>query len=230
MYQVEYKFKFGNQDCTDYIIKINPETMINQIPIPDKIPFWARLSFKQCKCCTLTEEQSPHCPIATNIAGLVETFKNNDSFDKCQVTCQVPERMYVKETDVQTGLFSIYGLVTATSTCPAMVFLKPMARFHLPFASIEESITRIAAYYLLGQYFERKMGNCVDMELKTLDEYIEKVALVDEGIIGRLRDVTEKDADKNAFAMLHSMATMLSLGINEKLEDYDSLFAIRQKK
>ncbi len=225
MYQVEYKFRFGNHDCTDYVIKIDPETMTNQVPIPDKIPYWARLSFRQCKCCTLTEDQSPYCPIATNIVRLVETFKHHASYDKCEVTCQVPERMYVRKTDVQTGLFSVYGLINATSTCPIMGFFKPMARFHLPFASLEETVTRTAAYYLLGQYFKQKRGNPVDMELKLLDEYIEKVALVDEGIVERLRDVTEKDADRNAFTMLHSMAKMLSMGINEKLEDYESLFA-----
>ena len=55
-------------------------------------------------------------------------------------------------------VFSLIGIYMVTSGCPIMDKLRPMARFHLPFASTEETIYRAISTYLLGQYFLEQKG------------------------------------------------------------------------
>jgi len=60
------------------------------------------------------------------------------------------------------------GLVIATSGCPHTLFLKPMARFHLPLASVTETIYRASAMYLTAQYFLKQDGKEVDFSLNNI--------------------------------------------------------------
>jgi len=49
---------------------------------------------------------------------------------------------------------------------PIFEKLKPMVRFHLPFASIEETKYRAISMYLLAQYFLYQQGSQPDWDLK----------------------------------------------------------------
>ena len=136
---------------------LDPETITCVLPKKKQKPGWTKLLYHQCACCSLDSRNHSYCPIAINIAEVVESFKNINSSERCIVRCVTPERLYGKKTLVQDGLFSILGIIMATSNCPTMNFLKPMARFHLPFASTQETIFRATSIYLLRQYFEYKM-------------------------------------------------------------------------
>jgi len=157
---------------------------------------------KQCGCCPLSRNEHPQCPIAVNIADLVDAFKDVVSSELCTVRCETPERTYLKKTTIQEGLFSIFGIINATSLCPIMKPSRPMARFHLPFATLEETIIRSTSFYLLGQYFEHKRDNTADLDLSRLDEHYDRIRMVDEGILERITSLTEKDAGKSAFVTL----------------------------
>ena len=80
--------------------------------------------------------------MALNIADIVEAFQGTVSYDRCLVRCTTPERTYLKKTSITEALFSIFGIVMATSGCPVMDFFRPMARFHLPFATTDETAFR----------------------------------------------------------------------------------------
>jgi len=80
--------------------------------------------------------------VAKNLFNTVEYFKNAPSFEKAEVYVETPERTYYKNTSLQDGLFSIFGVIMATSGCPPLDFLRPMARFHLPFSTLEETMIR----------------------------------------------------------------------------------------
>ncbi len=223
-YQILYEFSFEDGKSKLFKVSLDSETIIIiQDEIKNK-PDWARLDFGQCKCCPLDKETHPFCPIALNIAELVEEFKNSPSFDDCLVRCITPERTYLKKSSIQEGLFSIFGIIMATSNCPVMNFFRPMARFHLPFSTIQETVFRSTSIYLLGQYFEYKRGKIPDLDLKNLDKHYEKVQGVNQGILARASSVARMDADKNAIIILNALAQMLSMEIEDELNSLEYLF------
>ncbi len=223
-YRIQYRFIFENDREKKFNIAIDPKTMFNRLPAPDKKPPWTKLEYNQCACCPLNKKTTSYCPIALNIEELVLAFGDVFSSDACDVHCITPERTYMKKTYVQEGLFSIFGLINATSRCPVMDFLKPMVRFHLPFATVDETTVRTFSFYLLGQYFKQQKSNILNINLKKLDKQYEKVQQMNEGILERIRNVTENDADRNAFIILNSLAQLISFEIDDSLSSIEALF------
>jgi len=223
-YCITYKFQFENGKIKQFDILLDPDTITFLAKGTELRPDWAKLEFHQCACCPITKEAVPYCPIAVNIAELVDEFKDEISSDNCAVQCITPERTYLREAAIQEGLFSIFGIIMATSNCPVMNFFKPMARFHLPFSTIQETIFRSTSIYLLRQYFEYKKGRKPDLELEELDEHYEKVQQVNRGILDRTGSIAKKDADKNAIVILNALAQMLTFEISGGLNSIEYLF------
>ncbi len=224
-FQFHYHFQFVNGPVKDYKIDLDPDTLslIPSVTVSE-IPDWVRLEYKQCRECPLTADSHAHCPIALNIMGLVEEFKSVFSYHDCKVICETAERNYSKDTAVMEGLSAIFGVIMATSDCPVMEFLKPMARFHLPFATIEETTVRTASMYLLAQYFKYKDQPGMKFDFKTLEKHYSKVQLVNEGLLSRINSVGSEDADKNAIVTLHSLSQFLSMEIDYSLSGLEHIF------
>lgn len=219
-----YTFIFPNRNHLDFSISIDPVSLqITTCPVA--APEWAKLEYRQCLVCPLQNIENPFCPVALNIADLVTTFKTTASFMKCKVICVSAERTVSKDTTAQEGLASILGLLMAVSGCPIMDFFKPLARFHLPFSSVDESIFRIVATYLLRQYYRRDTGLGGDgLLLKEMKNHYALVKQVNKGILERIRSVTELDADQNAIVTLNSLGQILELEIDANLESLQHLF------
>ncbi len=227
-YKIVYEFFFKKGKSKVFQLALHPETitLLRLKTEPRKEYEWTLLKNNQCECCPLDENEHKYCPIAVNIAELVEEFKNTFSFNDCIVRCATPERTYLKKTSIQEGLFSIFGVIMATSNCPIMDFLKPMARFHLPFSTIQETIFRSTSIHLLRQYFNQKKGKPMDMNLEKLDEHYGKVQLLNKGMLARTNTVLEKsaDADNNAIIILNALAQMFNVEIEENLNSIEYLF------
>ncbi len=223
-YDINYEFRMTDGPVRFFNISLDPETLcVVSDPRPDP-PDWSRLEFHQCQCCTLSPAKNSYCPICLNISEIVEAFKSVRSIDKCVVFCSTPERTVFKETDVQEGLSSILGIFMATSDCPKMHLLKPMARFHLPFATGEETIIRSTSFFLLRQYFEYRSGNIPDINLRGMDEYYKEIQLVNAGILARINAITPKDADSNAIIILNSLAELLVMACESRLDFVKKFF------
>jgi hypothetical protein len=224
-FRFHYQFQFEDDNTTNYHIALDPRTLSL---IPDEHPHkphdWTRLNYKQCSNCPLDIDSHPFCPIAVNIMELVETFKDSLSYHNCTVLCETEDRTYSKNTSIMEGLSAIFGVIMATSDCPIMNFLKPMARFHLPFSSVEETTVRAASMYLLGQYFRHKDQSDIKMDFKPLENHYAQVKLVNEGIIKRISSVSKQDADKNAVVTLHSLSLFLSMEIDYSLSSLEYIF------
>jgi len=229
-FRFHYEFQFEDGYSKDYLIELDPKTL-SLVPVEhlQKLPEWTRLNYEQCVNCPLTVHSHPFCPIAVNIMELVETFKNVLSYSDCTIVCNTEDRTYSKKTSIMEGLSSIFGVIMPTSDCPIMNFLKPMARFHLPFASVEETTVRTTSMYLLGQYFKYKDQPDMKIDFKTLENYYAQVKSVNEGIIKRISNVSEKDADKNAIVTLHSLSLFLSMEIDYGLSSLEYIFIAGRK-
>lgn len=223
-YAIQYEFHFhgGNHQEFEVVLDKATLSLVNFSRRPG--PGWTKLAHQQCSCCPLSEDTHPDCPIAVNIAELVDSFKGRLSTEKCLVKCVTPERTYMKDTRIQEGLYSILGIVMATSDCPVMNFYKPMARFHLPFSTSEETLFRSASVYLLQQYFEHKRGGQPDFEIQHLRSRLRRVQDVNTGIIARIRSVSVKDADANAVIILDSFSKLLDMALEDRLSSLEYLF------
>ncbi len=227
-FQLHYHFNFQDGKVKDYQITLDPESlsMIHDDGDPEHAE-WTRLDYEQCQCCPLTTDTHPQCPIAVNIMELVDSFKDVFSYHDCDVVCETMERAYSKNTSVMEGLSAIFGVIMATSDCPVMEFLKPMARFHLPFATIEETTVRTASMYLLAQYFKHKDQPGMSFDFSTLENHYAQVQQVNEGLLNRINSVGSEDADKNAIITLHSLSQFLSMEIDYSLSGLEPIFADR---
>jgi hypothetical protein len=227
--KIRYRFKFSDDHKKDYLVQLNPETIsyINKNNSPN--PEWTKLDFHQCGNCPLNSSETKYCPVAVNLSSFVDYFKNEISYEESLVLVQTEERYSCKRITLQEGLYSIYGLIMSTSDCPNMDFLKPMARFHLPFASMEETVFRSVSTYLLEQYFSHKRGGDIDIHLKGLLARYKEVEKVNIGISDRLKAVTSGDADRNALSLLDSLAQILFFELEKSLESLEYLFKIPEK-
>ncbi len=224
-FRFDYQFQFEDGFTKNYPIELDPNTL-SLIPVQHyhHAPDWIHLKYHQCSNCPLDNDRHLLCPIAANMMELVETFKDVLSYRHCTVVCETEDRTYAKKTSIMEGLSTIFGVIMATSDCPIMDFLKPMARFHLPFSTVEETTVRSASMYLLGQYFKYKNRNDIKIDFKTLENHYGQVKLVNEGIIKRISSVSNQDADKNAIITLHSISLFLSMEIDYSLNTLEYIF------
>ncbi|BDD87110.1 DUF6901 family protein [Desulfofustis limnaeus] len=221
---INYSFDLANGTKKRFLIRLDPLTSLMKTSSHSKVE-WTRLTAHQCSCCRLSADQTAHCPVAVNIADLVTAFKDILSHESCSVSCITTERTTIKETIVQDGLSSIMGIIMATSGCPTLDILRPMARFHLPFASVDESMFRIVSVYLLRQYFIEKDGREPDFQLSRIKQYWKQIERVNEGILNRIRYAAELDADKNAIVILNCLAQILPMEIDEDLNSLRPYFS-----
>ena len=109
----------------------------------------------------------------------------------------------------------------ATSSCPILSRLKPLASFHLPFATMDETVRRIVGAYLIKErfhYVNKKKNHEPDWDLKGIQSLYEDLEVVNCQLMSRLRDASNEDANYNAMYTFVSFSMIVNMGINEFLE------------
>ena len=219
-----YIFRFPDDRQEIFDLRLDTQTLDIVGVTTEELPSWTNLDFHQCPNCQLTIQNHLNCPVAVHLVKLVAIFKSVVSYDEIQVDIITPDRMVFKDTTAQKGISSLMGLTMATSGCPHLSYLKPMARFHLPLASTEETVYRATSMYLLSQYFIRKQGREADLELKGLVEIYRNIEIINEAIANRLRAISDKDSAINALILLDIYAKTLPYAIEDSLEEIRHLF------
>jgi hypothetical protein len=148
--RIRYRFDLpdGSQKTLDFLFDAASFRLSN--PPPADPPFWTELKFNQCANCPLSPERHAHCPAAVQMATALEPLNALVSFDTVGVTVIQPERTVHAETTAQQAMSSVLGLIMATAGCPWTDRLRPMARFHLPFANEAETLYRSVSMFLLS--------------------------------------------------------------------------------
>jgi hypothetical protein len=191
-------------------------------------PEWTKLSFFPCEHCPLAPG-TEYCPVAVNLSHIVSEFQDSVSHEKTEVTVETPERTYFKETTLQKGLSSIIGIYMVTSNCPVMDKLRPMVRFHLPFATPTETLFRTVSTYLTGQFIAMREGKKPDWELDKLVEMYKAVSAVNKGMSRRISNASLKDANVNAVIILHSFGDAVPYFIENGLAEIKHWFEFYTK-
>lgn len=207
-----------------FVLMLDGKTLELQREAAVEAPPWAVLSFRQCPHCPLDPEQHPICPVAFSLVDLVKRFATLLSHDVLELKVITRERTVIQTTTAQRAISSLMGLLIATSGCPHTDFLKPMARFHLPLASEEETIYRACSMYLLAQYFLSKEGHVADFNLSGLAGYYQKLQKVNRSMSDRLRAASKTDSSVNAMILLDLFAKAMPYAIKESLDELRHLF------
>jgi len=220
-----YRFQFENGTEKSFAVVLEEDTLELVREEPTVKPEWAKLKYSQCENCPLSDDVE-YCPVALSLAGLVESFSDSVSYEAAVVTVETKERTYVKKTTLQKGLSGIIGIYMSTSNCPVLSKMRPMTRFHLPFANSFETFFRSISSYLTAQLLLMRRGEIPDWDLKGLQEIYKEVNTVNKGMSLRLHRATEKDANINAVVILHSFGDGISYFIESGLTDLEPMFKV----
>ena len=221
---IQYSFTLTNGSKEAFDLQLDPTSLRLRSIAQEKLPSWTRLEFHQCPHCPLTQKAYPHCPLAVNLVKIIERFGRLISYDEIKVEILTEERLVSQRTSALEGISSLMGLVIATSDCPHTDFFKPMARFHLPLASHEETIWRAIATYLIAQYFLKVQGERVDFELDGIIKIYDNIEILNAAIVERLRSASEEDSTVNALIHLDIFAKLLAPGLQESLNILQQIF------
>ncbi|MEP6883428.1 MAG: hypothetical protein ABJC66_01635 [Gammaproteobacteria bacterium] len=219
--RIRYRFELpdGSQKFLDFSFDAADFRLANAPP-PEP-PFWTALKFSQCANCPLDAARHSHCPTALQMASAIEPLKALVSFDKVGVTVTQEERTIHADTTAQQAMSSVLGLIMATAGCPWTDRFRPMARFHLPFASEVETVYRSVSMFLLAREIACANGT---QGFAALRELYESLHLVNRGMSRRLGAATQTDPARNAMALLDAFTTLLPAALESSLKELQPLF------
>ena len=219
--EIFYIFKFLSGNSKHFTVRLDPEKMECLGPGGEP-PEWTAFRFHACEGCPIKDGPGKHCPVALNISAVSEDFGDLSASEATHVQIMTSKRDYAKSTTIQEGLTALLGLCMAASACPIMGKLKPLAGYHLPFATLNESVFRVASMYLLVQYFLQKKGREADWQMKGLTKIYEDIQKVNRGMSERLRLAASKDASLKAIANLDHTASLVPFVVNETLDEIEA--------
>jgi hypothetical protein len=221
---INYTFTFPDGEVRGIPLRLDESTLaLDAVPM-EAVQYWMALPFHQCGVCTLTPGLCPCCPTAVHLHRIADIFNAHNSYDEVTVVVDDGTRRFCKETTLQAGLGSMVGIIMATSGCPVLAPLRPMVRFHLPFASIEETKFRMVSMYLVAQYCRQQQGLQPDWSLQGLEEIYNDVRNVNDSFTKRIKSASKKDAGVNAIVLLDCFARTVPFAAKTMMRDFKKYF------
>ncbi|MCP3986430.1 MAG: hypothetical protein GY723_18775 [bacterium] len=222
-----YRFEFDDREAKEFEVILDSQSLELRSAMPEEeAPDWARLEVGTCSGCPLSCNETRTCPAALSLVEVFEFFARAQGHDEALVTVETRERTYLKRCSLQVGISSLMGLILPASGCPIVAPLRPLVRSHLPFATSYETVPRIASWYLLQQYFDKRSGRTADWELSELAELYKRIESMNRGLTVRLDHQKVDDASRNAVVHLGVFGELLNFSITEDTmrDVLDSLF------
>lgn len=224
--RISYTFIFESGQAEKFDLEFDSDSWESTDHLPGEPPDWTLLDNNRCPHCTVDAGWKPYCPLAVRIHDVVDRFGERISHESVMVEVKAAGRTCIKKTSAQRGVSSLLGVIIPASGCPHTTFLRPMARFHLPFSTEEETVYRAISMYLLGQFFAHRAGQKhVDIQLNGLKEYYRNLEKVNVSLARRIRSVSTADSSINAVILLDFFAKTVSCVIEDNLEGLRKLFA-----
>lgn len=187
-------------------------------------PHWTLLANDQCPNCPLDRNTHKYCPAAVDLHTAAEKFSAITSYQNALVTVVVGARTFTSNCDMNTGLRSLFGLYMALSGCPVTSRMRALALQHLPFSTMQETLSRVVSNYLLKQYFVMKSGGSPDWELKGLHALYESLDLVNSAFINRVRHASAHDSNLNAICGFGTFSRLYTMALDDLLDEEKERF------
>lgn len=187
-------------------------------------PAWTALENAKCQHCPLDATQYPYCPLAVALVEPLRLCTDAEANDLIQVEVVLGERTLNTTTSLQRAMSSLLGLIMPCSGCPHTEYFRPMARFHLPFATPIETLYRSAGMYLLAQYFRQRAGQTPDLELKGLERLYRNLHRLNRDFAKRLKRIDDVEAAHNALIFLDLFTIALPPALQDAMKPLAGLF------
>jgi hypothetical protein len=189
---------------------------------------WALLENCQCPNCPYDKADKEYCPVALAISPVLFSVDGAESTEVVECQVLTSERQYLGHIPYQRAIYSLVGLLMATSGCSRFGFLKPMARFHLPFADLEETIARNSGFFLFAGYFE-KPDESLANRLEQLTQHYRELVEVNQALLLRVRGALKKgDVHRNAMIVLSSFSQVLGMDAQRSSQVVEKLFNLKR--
>lgn len=223
--RISYRIGLNDETTEVFDFDLDGETfeLLDQ-PVSNPPP-WTELGFKQCSHCPLNAEETKHCPLALRLYDIIERFHATRSIDVVKLEVVTEDRTVVKTTALQRVLSSMLGLISPTCGCPKTAYMRPMARFHLPLSSEEETVYRVAGMYLIAQYFLTNNGKKGQFAFDGLIKIYEDLHILNKAIASRLQYATDSDSSKNAITLLDMYSSLVPMLLEDQLVEIRGFFA-----
>lgn len=219
---IRYQIFFRKSDYVyDQTIEMTDEEYEHPAPDVD-IPDWCELEFKKCPNCTLDNIWHKYCPLAVRLIPFVN-LPACRSYDEVEARVEMDNRTVLCETSAQEAFSSLLGLVMATSGCPHTGFFKPMAWYHQPFSSPEETLYRVCTTYLFS-YAMHKQNQKESMSFEELKQVYKNIHMINVNIAARIKNFSDTDSAINAIVLLDLITKDLPIAVDEDLSDLKQLF------
>jgi len=223
--KIVYEFTFRDKTTKSFDVHLDKDSLSLITETKQDPPEWARLEYKQCSICPLDKALHTYCPIAANLSGIAQEFREANAKDKVDVNVAVKERSYHKTTSVQEGLSPLLGIIMTTSGCPVMDPLRPMVRFHLPFASLDETAYRMATLFLMAQLLRDQAGKKPEWSLEGISDIYAEVNKLNKEFSQRMIAAAKSDANVHALVNLNVFAIMVPKAADKMLKEMAPYFA-----
>jgi hypothetical protein len=220
-FTITYRFCFAGGNEKVFNLEIDRKTLSLVSKFSIELPEWAKVTNIGCDSCANGET---HCKLAATIGYFIKQFDNIPSYEKVKIYVETENRTFFKETSVQAGAGGVFGILMSTSECPILGKLKPMVRYHLPFADIEETEYRVFSMYMLAQYFKLKNGEQPDLEMNHLKATYEEIGKINRKIAKAIADLEKTDTSINAVVALNNFADSVTFSLEDQLVDIEILF------
>ena len=214
-----YSLHLSDGSSHSIVIVLDPASQSCQQPAPVEQP-WTRLDCHRCPHCPLDAASSPLCPLAARLAPLVERVGSLLSYDMVAAEVHDGVRTIRANVSAATAASSIMGLISATSGCPHTAFLKPLAWFHQPFASEEETLFRVLSSHLV----EHLLHGSGEPDLDLLKQRYRAVEQVNVHLARRLLEGCDNDAAINAIVHLDIFAKVIPFAVDRTLAQLRRLY------
>lgn len=222
-----YRIGLPDGSKRELTVVIDTKTLVCLEPAEVSLP-WTALDHGQCPGCPLSATTVSLCPLAARLAPVVAVLGPLLSHDELHVEVEWGHRRLVTTTTAQRMASSIIGLIAATSSCPRTGFLAPMAWFHLPLATEEETVFRAVSTYLLEQYIVAIDGGTPDWALADLAKRYQALHEVNMSMAHRLREAGSEDATVNAVVLLDLLAKAIPFSVEDSMESLRFLYPATQ--
>ena len=190
-----------------------------------ELPYWTELSYRQCAHCPLSTKEHKYCPVAVQLHNVVSRLHDTKSIDTVALEVITDDRKVSQTTAIQRVLASMLELVYPTSGCPKTLWMKPLARFHTPLSSEEETVFRTASMYLLAQHFVKKNQQAGDIALDGLSTVFHDMHILNSAVASRLQSATQSDSVKNAITLLDMYSLLIPILLEDNLVEMRSFFS-----
>jgi hypothetical protein len=222
---IAYRIKLSDKVTEMFDFELDGETFELVGRDVTNPPPWTALGFKQCPNCPLKVEEHPHCPMALQLHDVVQRFHKTSSIDEVELEVITEQRRIIKKTALQNAISSMLGLLFPISGCPKTEGMKPLARFHVPMASEEETVFHVAGMYLLAQYFVNLKNKNGVLSFDGLITMYDDLHIVNKAVASRLQSVTSSDSVKNAITLIDMYSSLIPMLLQDQLAEMRGFFS-----